>query len=185
MASQSLDSDGHIIDRVNAAARIFEEHGDFIRAVIRFKAGNKVQVDDIVQDFFLTLVQKPLPPDVRDTRSYLYKVITHSVFDAVHRLKNYQQKLDRYYRNVNLPVNGCPPESASIETEETDRIFEVIERRLCPREAEAVALRYKSDYSIEEIADAMNVDRRSVSRYIAVSLRKVRGFLMAKRGGLR
>lgn len=185
MPVQSLDAGGRRTDSASAAARLFEEHGDFIRAVIRFKAGNRVSVDDLVQDFFLSLVHKPLPPDVRDTRCYLYKMITSGVSDAIRRVGQYQQNLERYARKGNHPINDPPPDNVFIETEETSRVFELIERRLYPREAEAVLLRYKDDRSIEEIARTMRVDRRSVSRYIAVGLRKVRELLTAKRGDLR
>jgi RNA polymerase sigma factor (sigma-70 family) len=49
-----------------------------------------------------------------------------------------------------------------------------LSRLLQDREAQAFVLRYRDNCSIPEIAARMGVDRRTVSRYLAESLRKLR-----------
>lgn len=75
-----------------------------------------------------------------------------------------------------LPAEGNP-ENVLIRKEETDRIVRLIETRLRHSEAQAVILRYKNDYKIDEIALKMGVNTRTVSWYISTGLRKVRRFL--------
>ena len=69
-----------------------------------------------------------------------------------------------------------------METEETSKMFELIERRLPPNEALAVRLRYRSNCSTGEAAKQMGVKPRSVSRYVSVGLKKFRSYLEAKAG---
>ena len=47
-------------ENITAAARIYEEHGDFIYSVIRYQVTDESLVDDLFQDFFLALIANPL-----------------------------------------------------------------------------------------------------------------------------
>ena len=59
-------------------------------------------------------------------------------------------------------------------------MFKAIERFLSHSESQAVTLRFKKDSSIEEVAKQMAVNKRSVSRYISVGLKKLRQFILEK-----
>ena len=74
-------------------------------------------------------------------------------------------------------VNNQPPEDALIEKEQTDRMIELIRNRVTKNEFKAIASRYCDDLSIKEAADRMNINDRSVIRYISTGLRKVKQFL--------
>jgi RNA polymerase sigma factor (sigma-70 family) len=166
--------------RVDAAARIVAEHGDFIRSVIRYHAKSNSQAEELFQDFFLSLVNKPLPDDVRDIKRYLYRMITNDFLDAARRVERYQNHVSEYSRRVMCPVNERTPGDAIIEAEEMDKMFKFIESQLKRREARAVSLRYRNNYEIGQIAEDMNVDKRTVSRYISAGLSKIRQMLTAK-----
>lgn len=168
------------VNSVRAATDVFAEYGDFIRAVIRHHIGNNGQADDLFQDFFLSLVCKPLPADVQDVKSYLYRAITNDFFDAVRRVETYRDYVRKYAKNTNYSINKQTAENASNETEEKNKMFELIERLLPQREAQAVRLRYKDNCSIKRIADTMQVNAGSVRRYICVGLRKIRKYLVVK-----
>ena len=138
---------------VNAATAIFAQHGQFIRAIIYSKIGHEAGAEDIFQDFFLSLAHKPPPDDVKNIKSYLYSAITHDIADAMRRMNAYRVRLE-----------------------------ELIEKRLPSSQSKAVILRYKHGYEIKEIAEAMRVDSRSVSRYICLGLRAIRQLFPKKRG---
>ena len=169
-------------NNVHFAGKVFAEYGDFIRAVIRSQVKNKAETDDLFQNFFLFLASKPLPDNVRNVKSYLYKAITNDIVDASRRVERYRGLMARYAEDFDYSINESDPENAIIKTEETEEIFNLIERHLPNREAEAITLRYKNNCSIKDVAEKMNVNGRTVSRYISVGLKKARQFLTIKRG---
>lgn len=167
---------------VTRAAKVFEEYGDFIRAVIRYKVGNDAQADDLFQDFFLSLVSKPLPPGIQNIKSYLYRAISNDVVDAARRVEKYQTRMHKYAECLNYSINKSSPENALIQIEQTNKMFKLIEGWLPRSEAQAITFRYRDSCDIKDIAKKMHVNNRSVSRYISAGLRKVRQFWTVKRG---
>jgi RNA polymerase sigma factor (sigma-70 family) len=171
---------GSYKNSVNITAKIFAEHADFIYAIICSKVRNEAQADDLYQDFFLSLVCKPVPAGIKDIRSYLYRAITNDIIDADRRVKRYQARIRKYAEVLNYITNNNTPENALI-AEENDKIFKLIGRCLPSSEAQAITLRFRNNHDIEEVAAEMNVNRRSVSRYISVGLKKMRQFLTRRR----
>ncbi len=167
---------------VARAAEIFSKYGDFILAVIRYHVENDAQVDDLFQDFFLSLVSNPIPANTQNTKGYLYKAITNDIVDAVRRVEKYKTRIDKYAECFNYSVNNDRPENALIEREQTNKMFRLVEGRLRHSEAQAVTLRYRNSYNIKETAKKMHVNDRTISRYISTGLSKIRQFLTVKRG---
>lgn len=165
---------------VERAACIFTEHGDFIHAVIRSRVKDHAQADDLFQDFFLSLVCKPPPASVKKLKSYLFRAITNDMVDAVRRVEKYRARMHRYAEPLRYITGNGDPEKTLAGAEEMNRTFELIERRLQPSEARAITLRYRNDFSIQEIAETMRVDNRSVSKYLYKGLKKIRQLLTVK-----
>jgi RNA polymerase sigma factor (sigma-70 family) len=162
-------------DAVRAAARVFEEYGGFIRAVIHYQTHHKSEEEDLFQEFFLTLIRKPVPSETRNIKSYLYQAITHHIVDSSRRWANYRQAVKRYVQKIGIPINTDASGSAFIEnSEEKDAILAYFARHLQQREAQAFLLRYRDHFSIREIAAAMGVNVRTVSRYLSEGLRRLR-----------
>ncbi len=164
-------------DNVNAAAKLFTEHGSYIRTVIRYHVKNENQVDDLFQDFFLSLVANPLPADVRNIKGFLYRTITNRLIDAIRRVENYKKHKNNYMKCLNNPINKNTPEKILIEVEETRKMFELIEAQLRPTYSRAITLRYRNNYNIKQIAKKMNVGSESAKKYIIRGLVKMRRFL--------
>jgi len=169
-------------NNVDVAAKIFAEYGDFIRMVIRYQVKNEAQVDDLFQDFFLSLVASPLPAGVQNVKGYLYRAITNKIIDATRRVERYRKHVHKYSEYLEHPINKRAPENAFIDIEETNKMFGLIKGRLKDSQYQAVALRYKSQYNIKEVAEIMGVKRTSVSRYISIGLKKIRQSLKLKGG---
>ncbi len=164
-------------DNVNTAAKLFMEYGDFIRAVIRYQVKNETQVDDLFQDFFLSLVVRPIPADVRNTKGYLYRAITNKVFETVRRAESSRKHMRKYAERLNHSINKKTPENVFIEAEEAEKTFELIERHLRRSYAQAITLRYRDNYDIEEVAKEMKVGSESIKKYIQRGFHKMRYFL--------
>ena len=167
-------------NNVGLAAEIFTEYGDFIHTAIRYKVKNETQADDLFQDFFLSLVVRPIPAGVRNTKGYLYRAITNKVFETVRRAENSRKHLRKYAKRLNHSINKKTPENVFIEAEETEKMLELIERHLRRSYAQAITLRYRDNYDIKEVAKKMNVDSGTVRKYIYVGLSKIRRVLKLK-----
>ncbi len=173
MLEVRIKEKGDAQSNADLAEKIFEEHGDFIRTIIHFHMKNETEAEDLFQDFFLFLVSKPIPEEVQNVRGFLYRVVLDKAKDTSRRIKRYQGRIRRYAERRKRIVENCP-ENIVIEVEETKKMFELIRRRLPPKEARAVTLRYRHSCDIAEVAKKMGIKPRSVSRYVSVGLMKVR-----------
>lgn len=178
MSEKSTTEHGYDVSGdIRRATAIFFEHGDFIRAVIRHKIKDESVAEDLLHDFFLSLVSKPVPAEVQDIKGYIYMAIINDITDHIRHLRRYQAMTHRCADYNKITVNNRLPEDALMEKEQTVRMIELIRKRVTKNEFKAIASRYRDDLSIKEAADRMNIDDRSVIRYISTGFRKVKKFL--------
>lgn len=182
MPSLRVGKEDESSHNVEYATEIFSAHGEFIFAVIRNQVGDNSVANDLFQDFFLSLVSRPVPRDIQNIKSYLYKAIINDIVDATRRVERYKTLMHKYAEFIDYSINKSSPEDALIKTEEISKMFKVIGAQLPRSEAKAITYRFQNDYSIKEVAKKMNVDSRSVSRYISAGLSKVRQFFNNKKG---
>jgi RNA polymerase sigma factor (sigma-70 family) len=162
-------------DAVGRAVAIFSEYGDFILAVLRFQVHDRFWQEDLFQEFFLTLIRKPVPADVQNVKSYLYRAIVNHVLDSVRARESYRRAVKKCAKETRIPINNRSAGNALIEeTEQRNATIAHLARHLQEREAQAFVLRYRDNFSIGEIAARMGVNGRTVSRYLSQSLRRLR-----------
>ena len=159
---------------VGTAAEIVSEYSDFIYMVICSQVKNKSRVDDIFQDFFISLVSKPVPHDVKNIKSYLYRAITNDIVDTQRQLERYREQIKKYRENCDFSINNSLPENALVKEEQMNKMFDLMRGRLTSSQSQAIALRYGTNHTIKEVAMEMGVKSTSVSRYICTGLRKIR-----------
>lgn len=164
-------------ENVREASEVFAKHGDFIRAVVSSKVDNEEHVEEIVHDCFLSLVRRPIPARVRDVRRYLYIAAINDVADFGRRCKRYRELKKEYRQNVTKRINNNDPENALEIEDECEKTLALLRERLSASQAQAIALRFKEDMSIQDVAKKMKIKPRSVSRYICVGLRQLRRML--------
>jgi len=163
--------------RVGLAAEVFDRYGDEIRAIIYFNVKDKSKVDDIFQEFFVSIVRKPIPSGIQDIRAYLYRAVTNDVIDVSRQIKCHQDHIKKYAECRKHFVMPEDPENTVIQTENTQKMFYLIESHLSKREAEVVIQRYGQGFSTIDTAEKMNVNKRIVSRYLTAALKKMREFV--------
>lgn len=162
-------------DAVRRAVAIFNEYGDFVRVVIRFQTHDRSWQEDLFQEFFLELIRSPVPADVRNVKSYLYRAVVHLILDSVRARDNYRRAVKKYAKKTRIPINNRSAGNALIEdTEERQAAVAYLARHLQAREAQAFVLRYRDNFSVGEIAKRMGVNARTVSRYLSESLKRLR-----------
>lgn len=158
---------------VQKATAIFAEHEAFIRTSISIHAGDRLDPEDLYQEFYLSLIRKPIPDDVRDIRGYLYCVIRHHVINAIRSGRSYSHTVKKYAEETRISINNEGSGNAFIDEEHQTATVAGMARNLQGREAEVFTLKYRDDCNIVEIAAKMGVTRRTVSRYLSESLRKL------------
>ena len=182
MANENKIETSRKSSNIDFAKRVFTKHGHFIRSTIRFHVRDEPMAEDIFQDFFLSLISKPMPQDIRNERAFLYRVISAKAKDAFRKIDRYQQNMNRYAQCYRFPADECP-ENAVIEADEVEKMFELIHSRLSSSEALAITLRYKNNFETSKVAGTMGVKSRSVSRYVCAGLKIIRDILKKDEGG--
>ena len=163
--------------RVGLAEEIFDRYGDEIRAIIHFNVKDKSKAEDIFQEFFVSIVRKPIPTDIQDIRAYLYRAVTNDVIDVSRQIKNHQDRIQKYAECHKYFVISEDPQDTAIQVENTKKMLKLIENHLPKREAEVVFQRFGRGFSTTDTAEKMKVDKRIVSRYLSAALKKMRQYV--------
>ena len=161
-------------NNVGIATEIFTQYRDFIHMVICSQVKNESHADDLFQDFFLSLVSKPIPQNVKNIKSYLYRAISNDIVDTQRQAERQKEKIKKYKERCNFSINKSGPENALIKDEQMNKMFDLIKDRLTSSQSQAITLRYVTNHTIKEVAEEMGVKSTSASRYICTGLRKIR-----------
>jgi RNA polymerase sigma factor (sigma-70 family) len=162
---------------VKLASEIFEQYGDEIRAIIHYNVKDQTKADDIFQNFFVSIVHKPIPPDIQNVKAYLYRAVTNDVIDDSRQKKCHQDHINKYVECYKNFIVTEDPQSIAVKIEDTKRMFQLIESRLPKREAQVVLQRYGYGFSTTDAAKKTHTEKRSVSRYLSSALKKMRVFI--------
>ena len=171
------DNRTEVRKRVGLAAEIFDRYGDEIRAIIHFNVKDKSRAEDIFQEFFVSIVRKPIPTDIQDIRGYLYRAVTNDVIDTSRQIKKRRDRVQKYAECRKYFVISEDPQETAIQAENTKKMFQLIENHLPKREAKVLIQRYGQGFSTTDTAERMQVDKRIVSRYLSAALKKMRQYV--------
>lgn len=173
MTAQQTRTNKTFSNAINAS-HIFEEYGDFIYRVIKSYVGKKIDVEDLFHDFFLKLVEKPIPDNIVNMKGYLYRAVTRDALDYIRREKAYNARIGRYAERYERCAKKGSMVDDLIKTDQAEKILEIAKNELPDHFCHAVNLRFRHGYTNPEIGERMNVDSKSVGRYISISLKKIR-----------
>jgi RNA polymerase sigma factor (sigma-70 family) len=160
--------------RVGLAAEVFGKYGDEILAVIRFNVDDPSRANDIFQDFFVSLVRRPIPPDIRDVRGYLYKAVTNDVIDSSRQTRKRHNNDQKYAYTRKYYVSQEEPQDILIHAEETNRMLRLIQNHLPKRESTVFTKRFSDGLNTTDTAQKLSLTKRTVSRYLSVAVKKIR-----------
>ncbi len=177
-------SDGNIDTsrRVKKAKEVFEEYGNEIRAIIEFNFQDQHTIEDLFQDFFVSVVENPIPHDVENVRNYIYKAILNDAIDRKRRARLRRDGDKKYTESIRDNAAQKEPASMVIMAEELERVFRLIESRLPPRHVRAVMEYYGFGQTISGMSSKLKIDERSVSRYLSEAIRRIRYLLLESEG---
>jgi len=160
--------------RVQAAAEIFSKYGNQIRAIIVFHVKDEARADDLFQDFFVSIVQNPIPAHIEDVETYIYRALTHDTIDGRRRANNYLDGIQKYAAARKYDVTQDDPQSNIMHVEATQQMLRLLEAQLSKREAAVLWHRYCNGLDTADTAKETNMDKRSVTRYLSLARKKIR-----------
>ncbi len=169
-----MDANTKAAQNMKLTSEIFEEHTDTIRAAIAFNVNDKSSIDDIFQDFFLSLVRRPVPRRVQNIKAYLNRAVKNDVLDAAYQRKSYHQRNRKYAQMHADRFKSETPDNIASHAEEIRQLFDIVENQLLQHETEAITQKYRYDRDAGQTAEVMGINRRSVSCYLCTGLRKLR-----------
>lgn len=141
---------------------------------LKFMVDERV-VEDCIQDLFLQLWQNRAQINPTESvKHYLFKALRHHVLQYLRLQK--RVPIDELDWDSSL-AEETDSETLLIQRESLTSLTNTIQDLLAtlpPREREALYLRYYENLSIPEIAEAMNVNRQSVSNFIQKAIQKLR-----------
>lgn len=138
---------------------------------------NSSLVEDAVQDVFIDIwrLRNNLTENVTSVKFYLYRALRRRIHVAVDKFPSMEEisELD----DEDTPANHTHSEAILIEAESSSaraqRIQELL-AQLPERQLEALTLRYFDEFSMDEIAEIMSVNEKSVRNFIYKALTSLR-----------
>jgi RNA polymerase sigma factor (sigma-70 family) len=167
------------LDAPGQVAQLYSENHSFVWSTINKLINNQNDVDDVAQDFFVSLLQRPIPSDMKDCKPYLYRILHRDVIDYSRSNQRYQKMMSKFCEYSQYQSKKTISSKSGL-TENYPLIMNLIQKTLPPRQATALMLRYKYDYKYEKIAQIMNVNPQSSRKYVCFALKKIRKELQRK-----
>jgi len=167
-------------ERVRLAAEVFRKYSKEIRGMIQFTVEDQAEADDLFQDLFLSLVTRPLPPDIRSVKRYLYRAILHDVISQVRRERRHRRYI-KVYASHQSRVWEEDPQDVLMRTEQMDEVLHMAQG-LRPAEARAIMLEYAMGCDRRQASQDMGIKRRSFAKYLWRGLRRLRHETLIREG---
>lgn len=166
-----------ISQNLQIAEDIFTEYSSYIKNIIRCRVNDKHLRNDIYNDLFLALMNKPFPVEVRKPQAYLYRTVCNCINDALRKVERYQNHL--YQHNLEAIRKSSQPSQPDASTSLTAsvRLFDVVELSLTPCHANVIKLKYHKKLTNAEIAKKLNIGKGTVRAYCSSGLKKLRKVL--------
>ncbi len=159
---------------VERASKIIAEYGDMIRAIIRSQLFDQSKADDVFQDFFVSLAERPIPEHIEGIAGYLRRAIMRDIIDAGRRAGHERVRLCRYAQRRRTFSFRDDPSKNALRSELIGMLGRLARNQLRKRESQAIVYRFLCNYDTGLAAKLMGVDKRTVSRYVSIGIKRLR-----------
>lgn len=167
-----MEYSGNNLNNAGKVREIFNNYSSFIFNIYMSKVNDQALAEELYQDLFIKLSGKQLPKKIPNMKGYLYKIIINSVYDRIRSIESQKKNLKKYQENYDFSIKDIP--SASVYYNKGEILYEKGIRLLTQSEKTVFQLMFKDGKSIEEISDLTGLKRETISRYISISLKKIR-----------
>lgn len=155
---------------INAFDTLYDKYWDVVYATAYKRLKDSAYAKDITQDIFLQLWLRREEIDIENLGSYLFTSVRNNVF----------KWLDKEQRYIPISELLLKLETAKDQSDglllkkELMARYEVIINALTPGQKEIFRLRYHEDLSTNEIADRLNISRKTVQNQLRKSVLQLR-----------
>lgn len=153
-----------------------ELRGDLVR-YFRVRLRSDEAAEDLVQDIYLKISGTP-PADIGNPGGYLFRLGTNLMLDRL-KVQRRAVRRDADWHDVNFSAaggqdiaEGSPADEVAEARQRLQRIIEVV-NDLPPQVREAFRLHKLEGLSHAETAQAMNLSRSSVEKYMMTCLKRI------------
>jgi RNA polymerase sigma-70 factor (ECF subfamily) len=164
---------------------ILSGHRRWLRRVVTSRLGESQAVDEVMQDVALAAVAQSKRPSWSHPAhlvGWLYRLTVRQVL--IHRRKAGRRRglIDRYVRRggaADVENEREPSPLAWLLLDERRRIVRDALRRLAPRDADLLILKYAEGWTARELAERLNLEISTVEARLHRARRKLRAELSA------
>lgn len=152
------------------------DNGRWLRTVVLARLGDGVGVDEVMQEVALAVVrQKTGPGDVNSPAAWLYRIALRKVllYRRSHGRRN--RLLDRYAASRSEASEADPLDWLLLD-ERKAFVREAL-RRLPPRDAEILLLKYTEDWTYRDLAGHLGISESAVEARLHRARGKLRDAL--------
>jgi RNA polymerase sigma factor (sigma-70 family) len=159
---------------VEMAANIYAKYGDYIYSIIYANIGADLEADDVYQDFFLSLVHRPIPNNIDNIKSYIYRAVVNDILDMVRKNKSYKLRINKHAQLKKIEIGPKDLIHTVIKNEEVVNMLKIIDECLPKHEGQAVIQRYYNEKNMQAVAEELGINKRSLSRYLCTGVKKLK-----------
>jgi len=149
---------------------IFREHYLLVYRTAFSVTGNPQDAEDVLQNIFLWVLRRGMPPGLKDTKAYLYRAAVNASLNVVRSRRRNISINDDVENLERVGIHLAP--AGGREADIQSRLVEAM-GQLHPRSVEMLILRYEHNYSDAEIGKLLGTSRGVV----AVALHRARSRL--------
>jgi len=146
-------------------------HEPALRAWLRRRRLEGLEIDDIIQETYTRLIAAESVGHIRDPKSYAFQIAGSVVVDHLRRLKVVSIASVSDLDHLELPSEEPSPERQVIDREELHRLAQLISS-LPGRVRDVFTLRRVYGLSQREVAERLGIAESTVEKHMA------RGFLL-------
>ncbi|MGL4737995.1 MAG: RNA polymerase sigma factor [Cellulosilyticaceae bacterium] len=157
------------------AAKIYEEHGDYVYKVALFLTKSRVVADDITQEVFIQVYMKyHMYDQERAFKPWLYQIVLNKVRNTL--------KSQRYYFDLDYikeKASWHNVEAQVLQTEEEQQLWLQV-NKLSLKTREVIVLHYYMGLKLEEVAQVLEIPLGTCKSRLGAGLVKLRQELSIK-----
>ena len=155
-------------------AEYYEEHRSSIFFYIYRRINDEGDAEDLVQDAFLRLLEHRMMIRPDTLKYFLFTIVRNLLKDYLRRYYK-RQEIDRYLYDM-LPASTVEPESRIV----ADDLCRMEIRRMSAlpvQRRKVYEMNRFQGKSSEDIAEELNLSRRTVENHLFISRKEVREFI--------
>lgn len=155
-------------------ADIYTRYRDLITRYIFSKIGDSAVAEDLTHDVFIRVIEHKYMLNVNTISSFLFIIARNIIFDYLRRYYK-KQEIDNHIYNMTLSFSNEDEENVVV-----NNLLSLEQYRLSmmPKQRKCIYIMSRfEEKTIAEIADALNISRRSVEGHLLLGRKEIRAFM--------